>query len=91
MLNRGAAVARDEIEGVIQALVRWKTPDAMRLYARMAPEQYATYVDIAARADATSPATAPAGMPEIDPQQVVAEHEQALLVLDNEARAAQRA
>ena len=31
--RRSGDVARDEIEGVIQTLCRWKTPEAMRLYA----------------------------------------------------------
>jgi len=39
-------IKRDEVEGVIQSLVRRKTVEAMRIYARMQPTQYADYVDM---------------------------------------------
>ena len=91
MHMRGTRIARDEVEGVIQSVVRWKTPEAMRIYARMDAKQYADYVDMA-----TSPhiaeVTGDEPLPEIDPEGVIADHDATLAALDAEAtRAAQAA
>ena len=47
-------IAQGDVEGVIQSLVRWKTPEAMRIYARMEPELYANYIDMATDAGVVS-------------------------------------
>jgi hypothetical protein len=77
------------VEGVIQSLVRWKTPEAMRIYARMEPEQYANYVDLATTTDA--PAAIPDGLPEYDPEAIMADGEATLAALDDEAKRAAQA
>ena len=70
---RGSAVMRDEIEGVIQTLVRWKTLEALRIYARMKPGDYADYVDLATNTDAgLATGEEP---PEIGPEMVIEEHD----------------
>ena len=78
------------IEGVIQSLVRWKTPEAMRIYARMEPAQYADYVDMATNANRQIyDDSVPDDLPETDPAGVVAEHTATIAALDAEvARAA---
>ena len=87
--QRTSGVPRDEIEGIIQSLVRWKTPEAMRIYARMGAEQYADYVDMATRVEA--PPGIPAEMPEIDPEHVVATQRDTLSAIDADERAAAKA
>ena len=72
MFLRGTRIARDEVEGVIQTVVRWKTPEAMRIYARIEAQQYADYVEHMA----TDPAmvcdgTMPQDLPEIDPKYLI--------------------
>ena len=89
--RRAGGIARDEIEGVIQTLVRWKTAEAMRIYARMDATQYADYVDMATDVRQAAGCDVPADMPEIDPAGVVAENEVALAALDEDAAAAQKA
>jgi hypothetical protein len=69
----GGSIPRDEIEDVIQAVVRWKTPEAMRIYARMEAETYADYVDLATKTDAG--ASIPDDLPEVDPERLMREHE----------------
>ena len=89
MLNklRGKEIARDEIEGVIQALVRWKTPEAMRIYAKMDPQVYANYVDLATSGrDVSAPYTG--APPEVDPEHVFPEISGAAEAMTTEARAA---
>jgi hypothetical protein len=91
--RRGArgGIERDEVEGVTQALVRWKTVEAMRIYARMAPDQYADYVDMATDVTTDTDGRIPEGLPEVDPQQVLAEDEAAVAEFDGEiAKARQR-
>lgn len=83
--ERARSIARDEIEGVIQSLVRWKTPEAMRIYARMEPEQYANYVDMAANLSTNGGNGIPPELPEVDPEQLLADHERMLEALDTEA------
>ena len=56
-------IALDAIEGVIQSLVRWKTPEAMRIYARMEPQRYADYVDMATDARVPCDGAMPEGLP----------------------------
>merc|ERR1711965_95429 len=64
---------RDEIEGVIQTLVRWKTLEALRIYARMKPGDYADYVDLATNTDAgLATGEEP---PEIGPEMIIEEHD----------------
>jgi hypothetical protein len=79
LAERGKGILRDEIEGVIQTVVRWKTVEALRIYARMKPKQYADYVDMATRNDASL------GdgdlVPEIEPYDVCIEHEATLTAL----------
>jgi hypothetical protein len=41
-------------EATIQALCRWKSADSLRIYARLNPEDYITWIMHAASADATS-------------------------------------
>ena len=91
--RRGNGIARDEIEGVIQALVRWKTPEAMRLYARMEPGTYADYVELGTSVgDGPEPEGISDELPEIDPEGIMAEHEENLGVLERSAtEASQRA
>ena len=66
-----------------------KTPEAMRIYARMQAKQYADYVDLATKSDAE--AVIPRDLPEIDPEQLVAEQEAAIEAMDADARAADKA
>ena len=47
LATSNSAVKRDELEGVIQTLVRGKTVEALRIYARMKPDHYADFVDLA--------------------------------------------
>ena len=91
MHMRGTRIARDEVEGVIQSVVRWKTPEAMRIYARMDAQQYADYVDMATCPNAEGGAEG-GQLPEIDPEGVLADHTATLEALDAEAvKAAQAA
>jgi len=86
--RRGArtnGIAVDAIEGVIQSLVRWKTPEAMRIYARMEAQRYADYVDMATDMRVESDGTAPEDLPEVDPTAVLAENEATLAAIDAEA------
>jgi hypothetical protein len=83
-------IARDEIEGIIQAVVRWKTPEAQRLYTRMAPSQYADYVDMATDMRRESDGTMPADLPEVDPAPVLAETEGAVAAIESEIAKAAR-
>ena len=89
--RRGGDIARDEIEGVIQSLVRWKTLEAMRIYARMEPGTYADYVDMGTREHDNTPDGIPEDMPEVDPEHVAAEHADTIAALDAEAAAARKA
>jgi hypothetical protein len=84
-------IARDEIEGVTQSIVRWKTPEAMRLYARMQPTQYADYVDMAANLHPTPGEATLDDIPEVDPSGVLAEAEATMAALDVEASRAVKA
>ena len=86
--RRGAkanGIAVDAIEGVIQSLVRWKTPEAMRIYARMEAARYADYVDMATDASVESDGTTPEDLPEVDPTGVLAENEATLAAIEAEA------
>lgn len=85
------AIARDDVEGVIQSLVRWKTVEAMRIYARMEPEMYATYVDMAANLQDESDGTMPDGLCEVDPRGVLLETENTLAAIEAEAAATKTA
>jgi hypothetical protein len=78
-------IARDEVEGVIQSLVRWKTPEAMRIYARMEAAQYADYVDMATDLGIASDGTMPGQLPEVDPRGVVLENEATIAAIEAEA------
>ena len=92
--RRGAkanGIAVDAIEGVIQSLVRWKTPEAMRIYARMEAQRYADYVDMATDARVESDGTTPEDLPEVDPTAVLAENEATLAAIDAEAARAAKA
>ena len=83
--RRGAAtrgIVRDEVEGVIQSLVRWKTPEAMRIYARMEPGTYADYVDMGTDASFECGGTTPAELPETDPVGMLAETEATVAAID---------
>ena len=86
--RRGArtnGIAVDAIEGVIQSLVRWKTPEAMRIYARMEAQRYADYVDMATDMRVESDGTTPEDLPEVDPTAVLAENEATLAAIEAEA------
>ena len=75
-------------DGVVQMLVRWKTPEAMRLYNKMDAAQYADYVDLitTTELDVLSPLP-PA--PQLDHYDVVASMEEAVADLSmDEATAA---
>ena len=85
------SIARDEIEGVIQSLVRWKTLEAMRIYARMEPETYASYVDMATDLGQDSCGEMPADLCEVDPRGVVTEHEATITAIDAVAAKAAKA
>ena len=89
--NARTGIARDEIEGVIQAIVRWKTPEAMRLYARMEPGRYAEYVAMATDLSLASDGTLPEGLPEVDPAAVLPEMQGAVAAIESEAANAKRA
>ena len=90
--RRGTSdVGRDEVEGVIQAVVRWKTVEAMRIYARIEPAHYARYVDMAASLEGESGETIPDTMPPVDPEAMVEEGAAAIAAIDEETRAAANA
>ena len=72
LAERGKRIMRDEIEGVIQTVVRWKTVEALRIYARTKPSQYADYIDMCTKNDASL--SSAADMPEIEPDEVFDEH-----------------
>ena len=80
-------IARDEVEGIAQALVRWKTPESVRLYGKMQPHQYADYVDMVTRGDAHGAAISGDELPETDPEQAVRDHQATLAYLDHEQSA----
>ena len=88
---RSNGIAVDAIEGVIQTLVRWKTPEAMRIYARMEAYHYADYVDMATDMRIESDGTAPEDLPEVDPTAVLAENEATLEAIEAEAQRTARA
>ena len=92
--RRGRGILRDEVEGVIQSLVRWKTPEAMRIYTRTEPEQYADYLDMAyfeatpqGAAREQHDGSTPPGLPETDPEGVVADTDATIEAIDAEATA----
>lgn len=89
--RRGSDVARDEVEGIIQAVVRWKTVEAMRIYARIDPAHYAQYVDMAASLEGESGEVIPDSMPPVDPEAMVEEGVAAIAAIDEETRAAANA
>ena len=92
--RRGAGtngIAVDAIEFVIQSLVRWKTPEAMRIYARMEAQRYADYVDMATDMRVESDGTTPKDLPEVDPTAVLAENEATLAAIEAEAARTARA
>ena len=84
--RRGEAhgIARDEIEGVIQSLVRWKTVEAMRIYARMQPDQYADYVDMGTDSRPSTGGDIPADLPEVDPEGILTETQATIDAIDTE-------
>ncbi len=84
--RRGDAqgIKRDEVEGVIQSLVRWKTVEAMRIYARMQPTQYADYVDMATDPRVTTEGAIPSELPEVDPEGILAETQATINAIDSE-------
>ena len=84
-------MARDEVKGVIQAVVRWKTVEAMRIYARIDPAHYAQYVDMAASLEGESGEEIPDLMPAVDPEAMVEEGAAANAAIDEETRAAANA
>lgn len=85
--TRGASrgIARDEVEGVVQSLVRWKTPEAMRIYARMEPEQYADYVDMGTDVSHECGGETPQDLPETDPSGVLADTEATVAAIEADA------
>ena len=85
--TRGASrgIARDEVEGVVQSLVRWKTPEAMRIYARMEPEQYADYVDMGTDVSHECGGEMPQDLPETDPSGVLADTEATVAAIEADA------
>ena len=79
LASRNHSIMRDEVEGVIQTLVRWKTVEALRIYARMKPNDYADFVDLATKTDASL--AHDQEPPETGPQAIIAEHEAAIAAL----------
>ncbi|KAL3917348.1 MAG: hypothetical protein SGPRY_006442, partial [Prymnesium sp.] len=53
-------------DGVIQALVRWKSVEAMNIYASLTPREYASYITEALLTDASR--TDPSNLPTISAQ-----------------------
>jgi hypothetical protein len=84
-------IARDEIEGVIQSLVRWKTVEAMRIYARMQSAQYADYVDMATDVRTNTGGDIPTDLPEVDPEGILAETQATIEAIDTEETAKAKA
>ena len=84
-------IARDEIEGVIQSLVRWKTVEAMRIYARMQPTQYADYVDMATNSRPSTDGDIPADLPEVDPEGILVETQATIDAIEAEETAKAKA
>ena len=65
----------------IQALARWRSPESIRIYARMNPDVYATWVAKSMQQRASSTTTA--NLPTIDRHEALA-----LLLADADAAAA---
>jgi hypothetical protein len=84
-------IKRDDVDSVIQSVVRWKTPEAMKLYARMGKEDYANYVAMATDLSRASDGVIPEGMPEVDPSGVLMETQGAVEAIEGEAASARRA
>ena len=87
--SKSGEIPRDEIEGVIQSVVRWKTVEAMRIYARMGRHAYADYVDLATNTDAD--AQIPDDLPECDPSGLMDELADTAAALEADERAAAKA
>ena len=73
----------------VQCLGRWKTDEAMRIYAKMLPSRYASIVEAALRADAAAASNMGAAMPQMGPQDVAAHLDGALSELGRAAGGAQ--
>ena len=58
-------------DGTIQAIVRWKTVESMRIYARMLPNEYADRVEEASRTDVAP--NLQDELPPIGPEEAIAE------------------
>ena len=86
-----ALFAKGKPPGEIQALVRWKTEEAMRIYARIRPSAYADAVEGAIATDAGPHAGAfDEAEIEIDPRNAIARLEEAVTHLDADAKEAKR-
>ena len=84
-------IARDDVEGVIQSLVRWKTPEAMRLYTRTRPNHYADYVDMVTDLSVSSDGVMPDDLCEVDPRGVYAETMDTIEAIDAETAKTKKA
>ena len=67
----------EQPDAVVQALLRWKTPDSIRVYAEMAPSKYAALVEKTTITRAPSLA-ATRDIPEIEPSHACARIEATL-------------
>ena len=79
------AARRDEAEAIAQALCRWKSIEAARIYARWMPAAYADYVE---RATLTNASLArDADLPEVFPTEVAIDIQSTLAELEDSTRA----
>ena len=86
--NGRTQAKKDEAEAIAQALCRWKSIEAVRIYARWNPADYADYVDTATRTDASL--THDIDMPEVNPTDVIRELEATIAALGGSNAKAQR-
>ena len=79
------AARRDEAEAIAQALCRWKSIEAARIYARWMPAAYADYVERATRTNASL--ALDADLPEVFPTDVVIDIQSTITELEDASRA----
>ena len=79
------AARRDEAEAIAQALCRWKSIEAARIYARWMPAAYADYVERATLANASL--ARDADLPEVFPTEVAIDIQSTLAELEDSTRA----
>ena len=86
-----ALVNANQPDGVIQAALRWKSPQSIQAYAGLPPSVYARMVEDAAECDAATPSTRT--IPTYDPSEACANMDETIRALERDlgARKAKQA